>query len=271
MRTFRMLFVAVVFVTLFCCAALAIELDGKVQPAPGHFAVISPICTQTVFTADDIMVEVGQRVEKGQVLVIMKEPPGVIKARELAIQLAEAELTNIEGALDIAQKDFKRAKDLLHIEGIALSGVSVSEYDALESRYGTAKQDVVVAQRKLACAQQALVLATTPLKAPIAGKVVSIFVRPGESAGPGRGQTIWMEILDPSVVDVRLEDVLPLSAGGFSVGESARVVRGKEEFDGKVASIPIQLDPKGNVPILVRVQNKGCCLLINEKVRVRFQ
>ncbi|MGA2418101.1 MAG: hypothetical protein ABSF55_02595, partial [Candidatus Staskawiczbacteria bacterium] len=148
MKKFGM-FVAIVFVAV---QVFGVEFEGKTQPAAGHTAVISPICTQTTFLAADAKVSLGEKVEQGQALIVMREPPGVIKARELDIQLAEAELKNVEGALDIAQKDFKRASQLLPLKALAQS-----EFDLFESKHETAKQDVVVAQRKLACAQQALV------------------------------------------------------------------------------------------------------------------
>ena len=245
-----------------CAQAFGLDVNGVVQPA--HVGHIVPPCTQSTFVDTDIKVKVGDIVAKGQELIVISETEGGIKSCRLAVEQAKEELKSSEIARCYAGKAMEKAQALK-----PKNAISVTDYDNCEGAFEKAKQDVIVCQKKLASAEWALVMSTCPINAPISGMIVSLSVCPGDSAGPGRGHTVWGEIIDTSVVDVACkisEENVRLY--GVELGRKVIVTCDKIPFEGQVVFVSPILDDKECHPILVRVQNKKGKICINKKVQV---
>ena len=168
------------------------EVIGKVQPAPGKLAVIAPPITQSTFTGEDVKVHVGMKVKKKQLLIMISETAGVLDARRFDIDRAKARLKAAEVTLCYAEKALKRINALCPAKAVA-----ECDQELHEGAFRKAEADLAVAQKELKIAEQALVLATCPIAAPIDGTVISLSVRPGESSGPGRERLIWVRFSMP--------------------------------------------------------------------------
>ena len=109
----------------------------------------------------------------------------------------------------------------------------------------------------------------TPSPPPIDGVVTSLDVVPGTMSRPGT--TVWGEILDLSVIDVRC-DVTPDQADQITQGQDAEVThKGRTEvMKGQVANVGIAADRvTGKIPVLVRLKNPDtrlrCCIDVKER------
>jgi multidrug resistance efflux pump len=105
----------------------------------------------------------------------------------------------------------------------------------------------------------------------IDGVVGSLDVWPGTVSRPGT--TVWGEVLDLSVIDVRC-DLTPAQAGALRAGQAAEILPNGSPGDalaGKVAFVGIAADPQtGGVPVLVRVTNADNRLRCYVNMLVRF-
>jgi len=244
------------------------EVIGKVQPAPGKLAVIAPPITQSTFTGEDVKVHVGMKVKKKQLLIMISETAGVLDARRFDIDRAKARLKAAEVTLCYAEKALKRINALCPAKAVA-----ECDQELHEGAFRKAEADLAVAQKELKIAEQALVLATCPIAAPIDGTVISLSVRPGESSGPGRERLIWGEILDASVVEVVFKtDDSQIKEYRLKPGISIPVLSGEplkgKALKGEITFIKPVMDEEHQLDVLVRVDNPDGILRINEKVRV---
>src|SRR5262249_14383573 len=101
--------------------------------------------------------------------------------------------------------------------------------------------------------------------------VTALDVVPGIVSRPGT--TVWGEILDPTVLDVRC-NLTPQDADTLRVGQLVEVqpsTRGSPII-GKVVYIGLAADPKsGRVPVLARLDNPDSRLRCYVDVKVRFR
>jgi multidrug resistance efflux pump len=138
------------------------------------------------------------------------------------------------------------------------------------------KLEVAELEAKVAGAKEAVAAAEAELEhyvvtAPIDGVVSRLDVCPGAVDRPGT--TVWGEVLDLSVIDVRC-DVSPEQADQVAVGQAAeafRAAQDREGLPGQVVMVGIAADPQtGKVPVLVRLKNGEKRLRCNVEVKVRF-
>ncbi len=123
----------------------------------------------------EVRFQAGQLVQKGDVLFVI-DP----RWHQAQFDLATAEVERAQAKLDTAQREAKRADELL-----AKQAIAVEEADARRSRYAEAKAAVLSAQATLATAR--LDLEYTEIRAPIAGRVSRAFITAGNhiSGTPG--------------------------------------------------------------------------------------
>jgi multidrug resistance efflux pump len=280
---------------------------GKTQPAPGKAAKIAPTVLHPV---EQVLVTVGDRVKKDQPLVKIDEdePAADMRARKAAVVELEASLARLkaeprqhdideaEAALETYRVAARANKQLLERLQPAWDKGAISEqrYHDARADHDRAQSDARAAEARLkrlqkrpydqevaelsarvVGAKEALRSAEAELEhytvtAPIDGIVTSLDVVPGTVSRPGT--TVWGEILDLSIIDVRC-DVTPDQADQIAQGQQAEVMReGRSEvMKGHVVNVGIAADRQtGKIPVLVRVKNPDTRLRSYIDVKVRF-
>jgi RND family efflux transporter MFP subunit len=238
-------------------APAAFEAEGRTQAVPSRRAIIAPVPQHPV---EEVLVKVGQRVKKGQVLIKMDadEPEADVRNKKALL----------EGAV-VTTKEARRHLEAL--EGIYRNG------SLPEATYHTARAAALKAEQDERAAKAALESSEAELEhytmvAPIDGVVSWLDVNVGMVAWPGR--TVWGEILDLSEIDVRC-DLTPEQVERVEVGQAADVRRngGKESLgEGRVVLVGIDADKaNGLTPVVVRLDNAKSRLRSGAPVKILFK
>jgi membrane fusion protein (multidrug efflux system) len=191
-------------------ALIAAEVDGRIT---------------------DVLVDEGARVDSASVLLTI-DP----EKRRLDADSARAQARDAEAALEVAQREYERAR-ALHDQGIASD--SLLDLRATELSRAQARRDSAVAARGVAEKQ----LRDASVRAPFAGLVAKREVSRGDYVRTGQA-LLEVVALDPIEVE-------------FSVAErdSARVAPGQpvtvtvepypsEKFVGAVSAVSPVIDPR---------------------------
>ncbi len=232
-------------------------------PAPGTVASVrtAPVAAQVMGTVEEVRVHEGDRVRRGELLI-------VLDGREYAARRAAAEaglaqaaageqaaargVTAAQAQAGVAAKTFKRYVYLRNQKS-----VSPQEFDEVQAKQEAAQAMLAEArahqQEAGAAYQQAreeasaasTVAGYTRLVAPFDGVVLQRFVDPGAMATPG---TPLLTVEETS--KYRLEATVDADfAGGIRLGMPARVeldaIPGKN-FAGRVAEIEPGADPSSH-------------------------
>jgi len=280
---------------------------GKTQPAPGKAAKIAPAVLHPV---EEVLVTVGAQVKKNQVLVKIDEDEQAADTRARRAAVVELEAALLRLKAEPRQHDIEEAEASLDTYRVAADATrelrerlepswkkgSISEqhyrdakadaaraaadFKAADARLNRLKKrpyehEVAELKARVEGAKEAVKSAEAELEhytvsAPIDGVVTSLDVVPGTVSRPGT--TVWGEILDLSVIDVRC-DVTPDQADQITQGQDAEVTReGRTEaLKGQVAVVGIAADrATGKIPVLVRLKNPDNRLRCYIDVKVRF-
>jgi multidrug resistance efflux pump len=281
---------------------------GKTQPAPGHVGIIAPAVLHPV---TEVLVQVGDHVNKGQALVKLDsdEPEADVRGKQAAVKEMRAslarlqaeprqqELQEAEAALESNQVTARAARAFYdRIDPLWKTG-SISEQRYHEAQTGLRRaeadergaaarleklrkrpceHEVAELEARVSTAEEAVKSAEAELEhytieAPLDGVVTALDVHLGTVSRPGT--TVWGEILDLSVIDVRC-DLSPRQADKLTVGQPAEVTqegRPDVRWPGKVMLVNPAADAhSGRVPVLVRVPNPQPLLRCYVDVRVGF-
>ncbi len=160
----------------------------------------------------EVFVEEGMRVEKDQVVARLDDTTQQAQ-RSLAlaqVESARASLDEIEARLRNARLERDRLRDLADRNLTSRSSVDGAEaaFDELAARLETGRENVKVAERNVALADDAL--SNMTIKAPFAGMVVSKNAQPGEmispvSAGGGFTRTGICTIIDTDSLEIEVD------------------------------------------------------------------
>ena len=160
----------------------------------------------------EVFVEEGMRVEEGQVVAKLDD---TTQQAQLALAKAQAEssratLAEIEALLRNARLERDRMRDLAERNLTSDASVDAAEatYDQLAARLETGRENVTVAERNVALAEDAL--SNMTIKAPFAGMVVSKNAQPGEmispiSAGGGFTRTGICTVIDTDSLEIEVD------------------------------------------------------------------
>lgn len=161
-------------------------------------ALVSPKVPGNV---ERVLVDIGDRVEKGQILVCL-DKTSFLLARDGAragLATAQAAVSQARAQQEHAQKEYERASKLLseHV-------IPQSRFDAAESAYKTATQAMNAALEQNKLARNALQnaqdhLFDADIRSPIKGDVVVRKVEVGSTAAPG---SVLLRIVDQSSLKV---------------------------------------------------------------------
>ena len=196
--------------------------SGLVEPA----SEIIDIGTALSGLITDLRVEAGDRVEKGQVLFLVDD-------RAVRAQLAEANaaIGEARAAISEAQTAQATAKQQLDLyrsldDPAAVSRSEViraeGDFDAATSRLAVAKARLTAAQARASSSRTDLARLT--IRAPIAGEILAVNIRPGEfvSTQGGGNSLPFIQMGETNPLHVRI-DVDENEAPRVKLGANAKV------------------------------------------------
>jgi RND family efflux transporter MFP subunit len=190
-------------------AAANSVLDASGYVVARREATVSSKLTGKVL---EILVEEGMRVEKDQVVARLDDATQRAQYDLAAaqVQAAHAGLAEIEAQLRAARLERDRLRDLAGRKLASASSLDAAEagFDSLAARLETGRENVKVAERSLALAQDAL--DNMIIRAPFGGMVVSKNAQPGEmispvSAGGGFTRTGICTIVDMDSLEIEVD------------------------------------------------------------------
>jgi len=161
---------------------------------------------------EEVLVEEGMRVEAGQVVALLDDSTerAQLDLAVSRVEAARAQLDEIRAQLRNAKLARDRLHDLLARNLTSQSSVDQADatYDELAARLETGEENVKVAERSVALAEDAL--ANMTIRAPFAGMVVSKNAQPGEmispvSAGGGFTRTGICTIIDTDSLEIEVD------------------------------------------------------------------
>ena len=219
-----------------------------------HAAQTSQLASQIMGNIVAIQAHEGERVESGQVLVMIDDAQLRAAAEQAtAAQLAaQKDVSAAETEFALAQSTLKRYEQLYEKKS-----VSPQEFDEIKTRAQSAEARRDMARAALAQADAALAQARTSLsytriRAPFAGIVTERKADPGTLASPGmpiltledtRNYRLEVTVDESEVRMVHLGQSAPLSIDAL----------GSSEINGKVAQIVPAADP-GSRSFLVKIE-----------------
>jgi HlyD family secretion protein len=198
-------------------------------------AKLTDVSAKEALRVKDILVEEGDLVEPGQVLVQLDtvtldaqlaEATANVAAAKERLAVAEATITKVKSQIKLARIEADRSRKL-----VAENAGSQREYDVrvaaletntaalaeAEAQLETARREVTVAEANAATVQTRIDDAT--LKSPVLGRVLYRLAEPGEVLAAG-GKALTVVNLE----DVYMEIFLPAAeAAAVKVGAEARL------------------------------------------------
>ncbi len=269
---------------------------GRVIPAANDQAhVASPV--SGVLTGN--LPRVGQRVTKGQLIVVLKQTATSAEQAQVRASVAQVQSQNAQAAIenarleaerrsadgevkeakvrfDLAQKEYDRTRRL-HEQGIiALQDLQRAEADceATEASWQAAseRRAALNEARLLALGQTDISAVNTnyEVRAPISGYVTKLNKSLGEQVTPGDEiveitnlETVWIEAPIPE------RDLAQLQKG--IAARFTTVAFPDEEFQGKVVDIsPIVDEHNRAAKVIFQLPNRGQRLRIGMQANVRL-
>ncbi len=218
-------FVAWFFLLRPSAGAVAVEVDTARRPpsiaaassvldASGYVVARREATVSSKLTGKvlEILVEEGMRVEKDQIVARLDDATqqAQLELADAQVVAARAALAELEAQLRAARLERDRLRDLTERQLASVSSLDAAEanFDALAARLETGKENVIVAERSRALAQDALDNMT--IRAPFGGMVVSKNAQPGEmispvSAGGGFTRTGICTIVDMDSLEIEVD------------------------------------------------------------------
>ena len=190
-------------------AAASSVLDASGYVVARRQATVSSKITGKV---EEILVEEGMRVEKGQIVARLDDATqqAQVDLAEAQANAAKAALAEFAAQLRAARLERDRLRDLAGRQLTSAASLDSAEaiFDALAAKLDTGKENVKVALRNVALAQDSLDNMT--IRAPFGGMVVSKNAQPGEmispvSAGGGFTRTGICTIVDMDSLEIEVD------------------------------------------------------------------
>ena len=201
--------------------------------------------SETAGRVVDVLVEAGDRVKEGQVLLRLD-----VGRPASAAQAANAAVAQSEARLNQAQREQARTKKLVQTGGLPEQRLDDAE-DSV--RLASAARDAARAQARLA--RRGLTEAV--VRAPFGGTVVERTVELGEYLAPGSPLLV---LADTSLLKARVL-LDPREAIDVTVGRKALIsvyARPGEVFSGKVVRVGEVIDPRSRrLPVEIELDDDG--------------
>jgi len=236
-----------------------LQISGTLTPQT-RVAILSKLPG----TLSRVTVDIGDRVRASQVVAELdaREIDTQVDAAAAAVNVAEAGLEAAEAALANAALEHERARNLFERGALPRQRLDAAETGrrAAVAQRDLAKATLAQAQASLRRAREVRRDAT--LTAPVDGVIVERNYDAGSLVSPGDKPVVVVADLRVMTLEAGVSE---LDAGRLRVGMPARITvqaRGGEVFDGRVAAIGPEVDPRNrHFRIEVRTSNAGSVLL----------
>jgi len=190
-------------------AAASSVLDASGYVVARREATVS---SETTGKVAEILIEEGMRVEEGQVVARLdaETQKAQVELAEAQLEAARVTLKEAEAQLRAARLERDRLRELRARELTSVASLDTAEaqFDALEARLATGRENVRVAEKNVTLAREALDKMT--IRAPFSGMVVTKNAQPGEmispiSAGGGFTRTGICTIVDTDSLEIEVD------------------------------------------------------------------
>jgi macrolide-specific efflux system membrane fusion protein len=156
---------------------------------------------------EKIYVEVGDVVEKGQKLVSIDATNAKANVDKLEAQLlsAETQLEDNQNTLEKAERDYKRQVNLLAADATTKETVLNQETTLIQARNRIKTQQATIAVQKASLRIEQRNLQFTDIVAPIAGTVMKISVKQGQTVNATQNVPNVMQIANLATMTVQAD------------------------------------------------------------------
>ncbi len=193
---------------------LSVAASSSVLDAAGYVVARREATVSSKLTGKvvEILVEEGMRVEKDQIVARLDDATqrAQLELAEAQAGAARAALAEFRAQLRAARLERDRLRDLASRKLASAASLDAAEanHDALAARLETGEENVMVAERNVALALDAL--SNMTIRAPFGGMVVSKNAQPGEmispvSAGGGFTRTGICTIVDMDSLEIEVD------------------------------------------------------------------
>lgn len=224
--------------------------DGTVEAV--HMSTVS---AETSGRVQEMLVDVGDKVPAGTVILRL-----VSTEQRQQLNQAEAARAEAQANLDVATKNYERARELLDRKLI-----SKSDFDRAQGSYSGARARLASAEAALKSARQRL--SYTEVRAPYGGIVSARHVELGEAVNPG---TPLMSGFDPD--SLRVETDLPQAvAAQVARLRRARVITGGKSIEpAQLILFPVADPATSTVRVRLELPERSTGLYPGQFVKVAF-
>jgi membrane fusion protein, heavy metal efflux system len=232
--------------------------------APAHVGIdpnrLSKVLLPVPGRIDEVLVKLGDRVERGQAIVAVESPDADVAVS--AWRQAEAAERQAEAAVTKSEADHQRARDLLEHGAAAQKDVLAAQNDRAQAQAAldTARASREQAGRKLELLglQPTVFSQRVMVRAPINGTVLEVGVAPGEYRNDTTAPLmsiadltrVWLnaDVPEPAIGSIRSGDEVAITLVAFPA----------EVFAGKITRVADVLDPQTRtVKVYVELPNPG--------------
>lgn len=232
--------------------------------APAHIGIdpnrLSKVLLPVPGRIDEVLVKLGDRVERGQAIVAVESPDADMAVS--AWRQADAAERQAEAALTKSEADYQRARDLLEHGAAAQKDVLAAQNDRAQAQAGldTARAGREQARRKLELLglQPTVFNQRVVVRAPISGTVLEVGVAPGEYRNDTTAPLmsiadltrVWLnaDVAEPAIGSIRAGDEVAITLVAFPA----------EVLTGKITRVADVLDPQTRtVKVYVELPNPG--------------
>lgn len=205
----------------------------------------------------DIKVRVGERVKRGDALV-------VLDSREFHARLkaAKARVTGAEPAFEEARRESDRALDLY-------DRTVLSDHELQKAQIGLAQAEAELKRAEAARTLAAIDLERAAVRAPFDALVLAISAVPGQVVLNRLQATPLVTVADGAHMAVRLV-VSTQAVGNLAVGQQVSVSVGGTQYAGEITQVAMEPADQGGYPVSVRFATGGDLLRAGGTVSVEL-
>lgn len=217
----------------------------------------------------NIRSQVGDLVREGQVLATLHSPDLLkrLKAIEVALEAAKADLREKKSQLTAAENDVERLRELHQRDLIARIDLNDAEAAADTARAAQGLAEAQVAQQHAALERTRYLLGLSKVVAPMSGMVTFRSAEPGAYI-QGSRTVFRVAPLDPLKVVI---DVSPAEVGFLRAGMPAQVRADAfptRVWAGRVTAATVKAEPNREPAVEIQLSNRDRALTPAMKVEV---
>ncbi|WP_028876531.1 efflux RND transporter periplasmic adaptor subunit [Teredinibacter turnerae] len=226
---------------------------------------------------ESLAVDVGEVVSEGQLLASIDASVQMqrVEASRASLQAQEALLSGRKAALELAEANVKRQKNMLVDRATSQQEVDTAINALMNAQSSMAQLQAQIAQSRAGLASDEAELGYSKIVAPMAGTVVSINVKEGQTLNAAQSAPLVMTIADLTNMTVET-DVSEADVGKLKPGMAVYFTtlgNGHRRWYGKLRQILPTPEVTNNVVLytaLFDVENKDGTLLSGMTAQVFF-